>query len=142
MAVRGDAAVENVQHQRLRPQHAVPQREFRGLQRGVEVARDSVPRRFALPPLPSATRSKASGIEASPLPASSDGSSASLFARKCQPGASLSPRKVSVARKGAGARPARATSMRERSPFATSPSRGAVRPAGAGSTAVATRSLR
>ena len=77
-------------------------------------------------------------------------SSASLFARTCQRGASLvppelvegSPRNVSVTCVGAGNRPATATSIRDRSPFATRPSRGAVRPACAGSTAVPIRSLR
>ena len=101
----------------------------------------SVPCTVARPPSPSATRSKAIGVAGSP-PLSRPGSTASLAARRRQRGASLSPRRVRVARVGAGRRPAMATSIRDRSPLATSPRRGAVRPAGAGSTAVATRSVR
>ena len=52
------------------------------------------------------------------------------------------PRLGLVARVGPGARPETATSMRAMSPRATSPSRGGVVPASAGSTAVTVRSVR
>ena len=103
----------------------------------------TLPRRVALPPLPSASNCSASGVSLGGLPeaVSRPMSSASALACTCQRGLFL-PRSVRLARTGPGAAPDSATSMRERSPRATKPSRAGVRPAAVGSTAVAVRSVR
>ncbi len=117
-------------------------RSFDGCRTALSSPCCTLPRRLALPPMPLATRLNASGVEASSLPVSNAISSAVVLARKFQRGDSLLPRKTSVARRGAGTRPPTATSIRDRSPCTLRPMRGAVSPAAAGNTAVASRSVR
>jgi hypothetical protein len=97
---------------------------------------------LALPPLPAAVKSSASGAIAELASAgdSSARSSSSLRMLALQLG-SVRPSNTSIACSGFGARPATATSMCDRSPRATSPTVAAVRPRGAGSTAVTVTSV-
>ena len=144
-AAQRDAAVEGVEHQRLR--HSAPG------PRGATLRRQD--RRARARPARRGPAGRARRRRRRPAASKASGVPAVGFARRAAPRSSASasraqlPARIVLAAQGERSRataPARcrtrATSMRARSPRATRPSRGGVRPAGAGSTAVATRSVR
>ena len=96
----------------------------------------------ALPPTPVALSCSATGVAVCLRPASNSTSNAALLACNCQCGAVAGPCKFKWACSGAGAWPVKFTLSEARSPCACNCSCGALCPAGAGSTALARRSLR
>ena len=144
---RGDAAVEHVQHQRLELQHLVFEFQFRRLHGDAQVALFEAA-------LQRCRAADAVGLRNPARPAwrwvrrrrRAARCRAGRPARAVASRAGRVPRRVRLARTGPGAAPASATSMRSRSPRATSPSRSGVRGIGdavcTGITAVTVRSVR